>query len=120
MTSQKFIGDSKMFEYDKYYRECIQLNKPFVKARVNPQHGNYFVQIDLVTCNYKLTKSDQQEIKNFVSNEIHFVNSTHEKPFHDYHIDPELAWFDGISKEHLSLFCEFLFDLTQKGKSESN
>ena len=47
MTFHKYLGDSKMFEYDKYYRECRQQNKPFIKAKINPVHGNYFVQIDL-------------------------------------------------------------------------
>ena len=29
MTSHKYLGDSKMFEYDRHYRECQQENKPF-------------------------------------------------------------------------------------------
>lgn len=69
-----------MFEYDKYYRECQQLNKPFIKARINPAHGSYYVQIDLMTCNYELSNQEQEEIKKLVQNEIEFVklNSKHD------------------------------------------
>ena len=52
MTFHKYIADSKMFEYDKHYRECQQQNKPFIKSKINPVHGNYTVTIDLMTCNY--------------------------------------------------------------------
>ncbi len=55
MTCYKYLGESKMFEYEKYYRECRQLNKPFIKARINHRHRNYYVQIDLMTCDYKLS-----------------------------------------------------------------
>ncbi len=55
MTFHKYLGDSKMFEYDKHYRKCKQLNKPFIKARINPKTRNYYVQIDLMTCNYELS-----------------------------------------------------------------
>ena len=58
MIFHKYLGDSKMFEYDKHYRECQQLNKPFIKSRINPSHGNFYVQIDLMTCNYELSKSE--------------------------------------------------------------
>ena len=47
MAFHKYLGDSKMFEYDKHYRECKKQNKPFIKAKINPKHGNYYVQIDL-------------------------------------------------------------------------
>jgi len=110
MTFHKYLGDSKMFEYDKHYRECKQLNKPFIKARINPRNKNYYVQIDLATCNYKLSNQEQQEIKKLVQNEIEFVKSN----FQDYNIDKELAWFDGISAEHVDEFCKSLYDLTQK------
>jgi hypothetical protein len=54
--THKYVGDSKMFEYDKYFRECQQLNKPFIKAKTNPVHKNYFVQIDMMTCDYENQK----------------------------------------------------------------
>ena len=47
MTFHKYLADSKMFEYDKHYRECQQQNKPFIKSKINPSHGNYTVNIDL-------------------------------------------------------------------------
>jgi len=110
MTFHKYLGDSKMFEYDKHYRECKQLNKPFIKARINPRNKNYYVQIDLMTCNYVLSNQEQEEIKKLVQTEIEFVKSN----FQDYNIDKELAWFDGISAEHVDEFCTRLYDLTQK------
>jgi len=110
MTFHKYLGDSKMFEFDKHYRECKQLNKPFIKAKINPRNKNYYVQIDLMTCNYILSNREQEEIKKLVQTEIEFVKSN----FQDYNIDKELAWFDGISAEHVDEFCKSLFDLTQK------
>ncbi len=114
MAFHKYLGDSKMFEYEKYYRECRQLNKPFIKARINPRHRNYYVQIDLMTCDYKLSKQEQEEIKKLVQNEIEFVKSNSKSDFQSFNIDKELAWFDGISPEHINNFCKSLYDLTQK------
>lgn len=110
MVFHKYLGDSKMFEYDKHYRECQQLNKPFIKAKINPVHQYYFVQIDLMTCNYELSIQEQEEIKQLVANEIKFVNNK----FFDFNIDKEIAWFNGIPTEHVENFCESLYDLTQK------
>ena len=101
-----------MFEYDKHYRECQQLNKPFIKARTNPSHGRYHVQIDLMTCNYGLTQDEQQEIKKLFQNEIE--SNLIESNFHDYSITTELAWFDGVSVSSVDNFCNTLYDLTQK------
>ncbi len=112
MTFHKYLGDSKMFEYEKHYLECRQLNKPFIKARINPRNRNYYVQIDLMTCNYVLSNQEQEEIKKMVQNEIEFVKS--KSDFHGFSIDKELAWFDGISVEHVDKFCKSLYDLTQK------
>ncbi len=109
-----------MFEYDKHYRECQQLNKPFIKAKINPIHGNYYVQIDLMTCNYELSNHEQEEIKKLAQNEIEFVKSNSKINFQNFSIDKELAWFDGISSEHVADFCESLYDLTQKYHLESN
>ena len=112
MTLHKYLGDSKMFEYDKHYKECRQQNKPFIKARINPSHGNYYVQIDLMTCNYELSQEEQEEIKKLFRNELEFVRS--KSKFQDFSIDQELAWFDGVSTEHVDDFCESLYDITQK------
>ena len=114
MTFHKYLGDSKMFEYDKHYRECKQLNKPFIKARINPRNRNYYVQIDLMTCNYVLSNQEQNEIKKLVQNEIEYVKLNSKSDFLDFNIDKELAWFDGISNEHVDEFCKSLYDLTQK------
>ena len=112
MVFHKYLGDSKMFEYDRHYHECKQLNKPFIKARINPRNKNYYVQIDLMTCNYTLSNQEQEEIKKLAQNEIESVNS--KSNFQDFSINKELAWFDGISNEHVDKFCKSLYDLTQK------
>ncbi len=112
MAFHKYLGDSKMFEYEKHYRECQQLNKPFIKARKSPRDGNYYVQIDLMTCNYELSNQEQEEIKKLVQNEMAFVKS--KSDFQNFNIDKELAWFDGISPENIDTFCKSLYNLTQK------
>ena len=114
MTFHKYLGDSKMFEYDKHYRECKQLNKPFIKARINPGNKKYYVKIDLMTCNYDLLNQEQEEITKLIQNEIEFVKSNSKSDFHDFNVDKEFAWFDGISTEHIDAFCKSLYDLTQK------
>ncbi len=114
MAFHKYLGDSKMFEYEKHYKECRQLNKPFIKARISPRHKNYYVQIDLMTCDYKLSKVEQEEIKKLVHSETNFVESNSKSNFQGFNINKELAWFDGISPEHVDEFCNGLYDLTQK------
>ncbi len=105
-----------MFEYDKHYKECQQLNKPFIKARISPQHGNYFIQIDLMTCNYELTIPEQEEIKKLIQDEQKLMRSTDNFNL-EFHIDKELAWFDGISATNVNKFCENLYNLTQIHRS---
>jgi len=114
MTFHKYLGDSKMFEYDKHYRECQQQNKPFIKAKINPLHKNYFVQIDLMTCNYELSKSELDHIQKLIENEMDYVKLNTKYDFQGFSIDKELAWFDGVSSEHIDEFCNALYDLTQK------
>ena len=114
MTFHKYLGDSKMFEYDKHYRDCQQLNKPFIKARTNPKHGNYYVQIDMISCDYDLTTQEQNEIKKLVQHEIDFVKSKSNPVSLEFKIDKEMSWFDGISSEHVDDFCVSLYDLVQK------
>lgn len=117
MTFQKYLGDSKMFEYDKHYRNCQQFDKPFIKAKINPHHGNYFVQIDLMTCNYKFSKNDEQKLKKMVNNENDFLKSNSAPKLEEFSITSELAWFDGVSPKNLDSFCNSLYDLTQNLKS---
>ena len=114
MSPPKYLLDSKMFEYDKHYRECQQLNKPFIKARINPKHGHYFVQIDLMTCNYDFTEFEIRKMKKMVQDELNFVQES-AKPFSlEFNIDREIAWFDGISCSHVDNFCSSLYKLTQE------
>ena len=111
MTFHKYLGDSKMFEYDKHYRECKQQNKPFIKARTNPAHGNYFVQIDLMTCDYELTKQEQEQIKKLIQVEINHLKLNPQLLFEGFHITSDLIWIDGVSSEHIDDFCNAVYDL---------
>lgn len=120
MTICKYFGDSKMFEYDKFYRECQQENRPFIKAKINPLHGNYLVQLDLMTCNYQLSGKTQEEISKLIQDEIKYVKLNSDYSFEGFSIGEELAWFDGISSEHLEVFCNSLYDLSSKSNLEPN
>ena len=114
MMLVKYLGDSKMFEYDQHYRKCQQSNKPFIKARIDPKHGKYFVQIDLMTCNYNLSKMEQKEISDLTNKEIEYLKIYCNSKLDGFSIDPELAWFDGVSHTNLDEFCSSLYDITQK------
>jgi len=114
MTFHKYLADSKMFEYDKHYRECQQQNKPFIKSKINPLHGNYSINVDLMTCDYVFSKNELNEIIKLINDEKIFVNSNSEKPFFDFSIDNELIWIDGVSSEHMDFICNSIYDLTQK------
>jgi len=107
-----------MFEYDKHYRDCQQFDKPFIKAKINPQHGNYFVQIDLMPCNYKFSKDDEEKLKEMANHENDFLISDSESPLQGFSITSELAWFDGVSSKNIDSFCNSLYDLTQDSKSD--
>jgi hypothetical protein len=87
---------------------------PFIKAKTNPTHGNYFVQIDLMTCNYELSINEQDEIKKLIQKEIDYVQLNSKFEFNGFSITDELAWFDGIPSEHIDDFCNGLYDLIQK------
>jgi hypothetical protein len=115
MSLKKFIADSKMFEYDKHYRECFQNIQPFIKARINPSNGNYYVKIDLMPCRYNLTEKGLDHVTQLFENEIAILESiAHPKSsFKGYNVDKELSWFDGVLPARLNLFCEHLYDLSQ-------
>ena len=117
MIFHKYLGDSKMFEYDKHYRVCQQENRPFIKAKTNPVHDNYFIQIDMMTCNYELTETDIETVQKLIQSEIDYVKLNSKYDFQGFSIDKELAWFDGVSSEHVNYFCITLYDLTQKNSS---
>lgn len=114
MTFHKYLADSKMFEYDKHYRECQQQNKPFIKSKINPLHGNYSVNVDLMTCNYVFSKLELNEIMKLIHDEKIFVNSNFKNVLYDFSIDEEVIWIDGVSIEHMDIVCNSIYDLTQK------
>jgi hypothetical protein len=115
MTLKKYIIDSKMFEYDRHYRECQQSNQPFIKARINPSNGNYYIQIDLMPCNYELSADGQKHLRQLFENEVTFLesNSYPKSSFNGYNVNKELSWFDGVLPDRLVSFCEKLYKLSQ-------
>ena len=80
MTFHKYLGDSKMFEYDKHYQECRQQNKPFIKAKINPVHGNYYINVDLMPCRYTFSKEDQTEIEKLIQSSSLSIHEVTQKP----------------------------------------
>jgi hypothetical protein len=105
-----------MFEYDKHFKQCQQHNQPFIKARKNPSDQNYFVLIDLITCNYDLSEEGKKKIDDLFGNETEYLKSISQNNsiFKGCNIDKELAWYDGILPSRLDIFCENLFDLSSK------
>ena len=61
MAFHKYHVDSKMFEYDRHYKTCKEQDRPCIRARINPEHNNYLVQIDMLTCSYNLSDIQQKK-----------------------------------------------------------
>ena len=115
MQPKKYIVDSKMFEYDKHYRDCTQNNLPFIKAKINPIHGNYHIQIDMMSCDYKFSKLGLNELKILFENELKFTKLPDlRKKIEPYSINSELSWIDGIIPSRVNEFCELLYDYSQQ------
>ena len=115
MIDTKYLADSKMFELDRYQKKCQQDNIPFIKARKNPVDGNYLVQLDLITCDYKLSKDGVTRIKELFQKEKNFLeqNESSKNLFKGSNIDKQFAWFDGVEPKRLDNFCQILFDLSK-------
>ena len=111
---KKYLSDSKMFEYEKFSRECQKNNQPFIKARKNPIDGNYLVNLDLITCDYVLTKNKENRIQKLFDEEKTITASKNYKNpiFKGSNIDKEFCWYDGVLPKRLDYFCSSLFDLS--------
>jgi len=105
-----------MFELDRYYKECQKNNIPFIKARKNPVDGNYVIQLDLITCDYKLSREGLDTVEKLFQMETEFLNSNNSTKlvFKGCNSDKELAWYDGVLPHRLNSFCETLFDLAEE------
>ena len=106
MAVPKYVGDSKMFEYDRHYGDCQHLGRPFVRARVNPLHGNYLVRLDMAPCGRMLSRDAESRLKTMARDEDSRPDSQV-----TFCITPELAWFDGITACSLDSFCSLLYDV---------
>jgi len=122
MINTKYLADSKMFELDRYYKQCQQNNVPFIKARKNPADGNYLVQLDLITCDYRLTKDGIAKIDKLFHKEKDFLESkgSSKNIFKGSNIDKQFAWFDGVEPQRLDRFCQNLYDLSQSNSDFLN
>ena len=67
-----------------------------------------------MTCDYNLSKKTQIEINKLIQTEIDYVNLNSKHVFEGYNIDKEIAWFDGVSVEHIDDFCNTLYDVIEK------
>ncbi|MBA4452027.1 MAG: hypothetical protein H2B05_04485 [Nitrosopumilaceae archaeon] len=111
---KKFLSDSKMFEFEKFYKECQKNNVPFIKAKKNPIDSNYLVQMDLGTAHGNLKNDSQNKIHVFFEKEKEFLKG--EKlysVFKGCNVNKEIVWFDGVLPKRLNYFCETLFDLVK-------
>ena len=110
---KKFLADSKMFEFDKFYRDCQKNKQPFVKAKKNPVDDNYLVEIDAATSSKKIHLKTQNKIKLLFENEKSFLKENKlESVFKGSNVNEETAWFDGVLPKRIDQFCEILFDLS--------
>ena len=116
MSLKKFIADSKMFEYDKHYRDCTQSNHPFIKAKINPANGYYHIEIDLMPCRYVFSEEGMILLEKLFQKETEHLSKTSSKgSFHaNFSVNKELSWVDGVIPSRLNSFCEELYDLSQK------
>ena len=116
MTLKKYIADSKMFEYDKHYRNCIQNNMPFIKAKTNPLNGFYHVQIDLIPYGRIFTKEGKQNLKKLFEDELELLppKSSSKSTLPDYSVEDELSWIDAVLPKRLDVFCESLYTFSEK------
>jgi len=73
-----------MCEYDKFFTHCQKTNRPFIKARKNLDEQNYFVLLDLITCQYYLSKKDQKILNSYSKKNQKIKNQLIKKlPFKD-------------------------------------
>lgn len=111
---KKFLSDSKMFEFEKFYKECQKNNDPFIKAKKNPVDNNYLVQMDLSTCNNNLKNDNQNTIHKLFEKEKEFLKEKNfNSVFKGCNVNNEIVWFDGILPTRLNFFCETLYDLVK-------
>ena len=117
LAQPKYIGDSKMFEYEKFYQECRQYNRPFVKARTNPVTADSacsLVTLDMMPCNYRLSVSVMTNIRRLAKDEITSVAAISGYTSAGFEITDEHAWFDGVMTGHVDVFCCSLYDMACK------
>ena len=101
----KWIVDSKAFEYDRHYSNCKKENRPFIKARINRETGNYLIFLDMATCNYKLSEKSMTQIYDLFNTYGDFPKKQS--------ITSELCTFDGIKQTKLNEFLSSICKIIQ-------
>lgn len=101
----KWIVDAKAFEYDKHYSDCRKENRPYIKARINRETGNYLIFLDMATCNYKLSEKPMNQI-----NDLFITYGVFPKK---QSLTSELCTFDGIKQTKLNRFLNEISEIIQ-------
>lgn len=104
----RWMIDSKAFEYDRHYSDCKKSNHPFIKAKKNPETGEYIVFLDMATCDYRLSKKGQEEIGALFESRIATDSKNH------CELTRELCSFDSVLSEKLNEFLSELYEITKK------
>ncbi len=100
-----WIVDAKAFEYDRHYSDCRKENRPFIKARINRETGNYLIFLDMATCNYKLSEKSMSQIHDLFHTDGDFPKKQS--------ITSELCTFDGIKQTKLNGFLSSVYKIIQ-------
>ncbi len=113
---RKWEIDAKAFELDKHMRDCRHNNQPFIKARKNMDNSNYYVSIDLITCDYRLDEKKQKLLKVIFEDEEKFLKSRSDTKsfFKGFNIQNELSYFDGVNQERLENFLDQVYKIILK------
>ena len=76
-------------------------------------NSNYYVSVDLITCDYRLDEKKQKLLKTIFEDEEKFLKS---KPntkslFKGFNIQNELSYFDGVNQDRLENFLEQIYKI---------
>ena len=101
---ERWLVEAKAFEYSRHYSDCRKNNQRFIKARINRQNGGYLVILDMATCEYRLSKPQQDRIAQ-VYEKASFPNG---------HLEAtsELCSFDGIVPDKLNSFLQEVYEIS--------
>lgn len=79
-------------------------------------NANYYVSIDLITCDYRLDEKKQKLLKVIFEDEEKFLKSRSDTKsfFKGFNIQNELSYFDGMNQERLENFLDQVYKIILK------